>query len=175
MTREIKHYISGPKAENSCMYWVEMSTLLTAVLPPGRQHIPLPKGNVSINTVICNMKWYDKSMNLTLSWPAGHMYMCHLQRVFLKSAGITLSHFFSMLPSTLKYFYSAEPVRMLPAAIVAGSCNGVTYTRCCRYSCLRSWWWVVVPTKTYKAVSRYNILCNDASCWIYIGISTKYY
>jgi hypothetical protein len=26
--------------------------------------------------------------------------------------------------------------------IAAGSSNGVTYTRCCRYSCLRSWWWV---------------------------------
>jgi len=24
-----------------------------------------------------------------------------------------------------------------------GSSNGVTNTRCCRYSCLRSWWWVV--------------------------------
>jgi len=29
-----------------------------------------------------------------------------------KSAGITVSHFFSMLPSTLKYLYSVEPVRM---------------------------------------------------------------
>jgi hypothetical protein len=28
------------------------------------------------------------------------------------SAGITVSHFFSMLPSTLKYLYSVEPVRM---------------------------------------------------------------
>ena len=27
-----------------------------------------------------------------------------------KSAGITVSHFFSMLPSTLKYLYSVEPV-----------------------------------------------------------------
>jgi hypothetical protein len=73
MTTEIKHYISGPKTENGCMYWVEMSTLLTAVLPPGREHIPPPKGNVSINTVICNTKWYAKSMNLTLSWRAGHV------------------------------------------------------------------------------------------------------
>ena len=29
-----------------------------------------------------------------------------------KSAGITVSHFFSMLPSTLKYLCSVEPVRM---------------------------------------------------------------
>jgi hypothetical protein len=27
---------------------------------------------------------------------------------------------------------------LLPAAIAAGSSNGVTNTRCCRYSCLRS-------------------------------------
>ena len=38
--------------------------------------------------------------------------------------------------------------------IVAGSSNGVTNTRCCRYSCLRSWWWVVVPHETCRAVSR---------------------
>ena len=46
--------------------------------------------------------------------------------------------------------------------------NGVTNTRCCRYSCLRSWWWVMVPTKTCRAVSRSNKLCNVASCWIYV-------
>jgi hypothetical protein len=38
-------------------------------------------------------------------------YISHLQTVF-KSAGVTVSHFFSMLPSTLKYIYSDEPVRM---------------------------------------------------------------
>jgi len=27
---------------------------------------------------------------------------------------------------------------------VADSSNCVTNTRCCRYSCLRFWWWVVV-------------------------------
>ena len=39
-------------------------------------------------------------------------YISHLKRVFFKSAGITVSHFFSMLPSALKYLYSVEPVRM---------------------------------------------------------------
>ena len=38
-------------------------------------------------------------------------YISHLQRVFFKSPGVTVSHFFSMLPSTLKYLYSVEPVR----------------------------------------------------------------
>jgi len=36
----------------------------------------------------------------------------------------------------------------------ASSSNGVTNTICCRYSCLRSWWWVEVPSETCRAVSR---------------------
>ena len=54
--------------------------------------------------------------------------------------------------------------------IAAGSSNGVTNTRCCRYSCLHSWWWVAVPPETCRAVSRRNKLCNVASCWLYIWI-----
>ena len=59
---------------------------------------------------------------------------------------------------------------LLPAAIAAGSSNGRTNTRCYRYSCLRSWWWVEVPPETCRAVSRQNKLCNVASCWMYIRI-----
>jgi hypothetical protein len=40
--------------------------------------------------------------------------------------------------------------------IAAGSSNGVTNTRCCRYSCMRFWGWVEVPPETYRAVSRYK-------------------
>jgi hypothetical protein len=40
--------------------------------------------------------------------------------------------------------------------IAADSSNGVTNTRCCRYSCKRSWWWVEVSPKTCRAVSRYK-------------------
>jgi hypothetical protein len=54
--------------------------------------------------------------------------------------------------------------------IAADSSNGVTITECCRYSCLRSLWWVVVARETCRAVSRYNKLCNVTSCWIYIRI-----
>jgi hypothetical protein len=36
------------------------------------------------------------------------------------------------------------------------SSNGVTNTRCCRYSCLCSWWWVEVPPETCRAISRYK-------------------
>jgi hypothetical protein len=35
-----------------------------------------------------------------------------LTKSLFKSAGRTVSHFFSMLPSNLKYLYSVEPVRM---------------------------------------------------------------
>jgi len=38
--------------------------------------------------------------------------------------------------------------------IAADSSNGVTNTRCCRYSCLCSLLWVVVPPETCRAVSR---------------------
>jgi hypothetical protein len=55
------------------------------------------------------------------------------------------------------------------STIAADSSNGVTNTRCCRYSCMRSWWWFGVPSETCRAVSR-NKLCNVASCWIYIGM-----
>ena len=40
------------------------------------------------------------------------------------------------------------------STIAAGSNNGVTNTRCCRYSCVRSRWWVIVPPETCRAVSR---------------------
>ena len=57
---------------------------------------------------------------------------------------------------------------LLPAAIVPGGSNHLTNTRSHRYSCMCSWWWVEVPPETCRAVSRYNKLCNIASCWIYI-------
>jgi len=39
-----------------------------------------------------------------------------------------------------------------PTATAAGSSNGVTNTRCYRYSYLRSGWWVVVPPEICRAV-----------------------
>jgi Na+-driven multidrug efflux pump len=42
---------------------------------------------------------------------------------------------------------------LLPAVKAAGSSNGVTNTRYCRYSCLRSSWWVVLPPGTCRTVS----------------------
>jgi len=42
------------------------------------------------------------------------------------------------------------------STIAADSSNGVTITRCCKYSCLRPWWWVEVPPEICGAVSRYK-------------------
>jgi hypothetical protein len=44
----------------------------------------------------------------------------------------------------------------ISSTIAADSSNGVTNTRCCRYSCMRSWWWVEVPPETCSALSRYK-------------------
>jgi hypothetical protein len=40
--------------------------------------------------------------------------------------------------------------------IAADNSNGVTSIRCCRYSCVRSWWWVEIPPEICRAVSRYK-------------------
>jgi hypothetical protein len=42
------------------------------------------------------------------------------------------------------------------STIAAYSTNGVTNTRCCRYGCMRSWWWVKIPPETCRAVSRHK-------------------
>jgi hypothetical protein len=44
---------------------------------------------------------------------------------------------------------------VLWVAYAADSNNGVTNTRCYRYRCMRSWWWVKVLPETCRAVSRY--------------------
>jgi hypothetical protein len=57
------------------------------------------------------------------------------------------------------------------STIAADSSNGVTNTRCCRYSCMRSWWWVeILPETHVEQIPDVNKLCNVASCWIYIEI-----
>jgi hypothetical protein len=85
-----------------------------------------------------------------------------------------LSHRYCYLPISWKSWNWFEcavcGVRHPNHTISADSNNGVINTRCCRYSCSRSWWWVVVPPETYRAVSRWNKLCNVASCWKYIRI-----
>jgi len=55
------------------------------------------------------------------------------------------------------------------STIAADSSNGVTNTRCCRYSCRRSWWWVKYHPKHVEQFPDINKLCNVASFWIYEG------
>jgi len=56
------------------------------------------------------------------------------------------------------------------STIAAGSSNVVTNTRCCRYSCMRSWWWVGYHPKYVEQFPDINNLCKVSSCWIYIGM-----
>ena len=88
----------------------------------------------------------------------------------LHVSGRTSSHHQERIQLYLQHLVFVRPL-LLPAAIETDRTNALTNTRCCRYSCLRSWWWVEVPPKTCRAVSRYNKLCNVASCWVYFGIS----
>jgi hypothetical protein len=83
-----------------------------------------------------------------------------------------LSHRYCHLPLSWKSWNRFEcavgGVRN-SSTIAADRSNGVTNTRCCRYSCMRSWWWVEVPPETCRAVPDINKLCNFAPCWLYIG------
>jgi hypothetical protein len=51
--------------------------------------------------------------------------------------GVTSTHHQERKQLYLQHLVFVTPL-MLPAAIEASSSNGVTNTRCCRYSCLRS-------------------------------------
>ena len=71
----------------------------------------------------------------------------------LHVSGGTSTHHQERKQLYLQHLVFVRPL-LLPAAMAAGSSNGLTNTRCCRYSCLRSWWWVEVPPDTCRAVSR---------------------
>ena len=49
----------------------------------------------------------------------------------------------------------------------AGNSNGLTSARCCRHSCVCSWWWVEYHPKYVELFPEINKLCSVASCWIY--------
>jgi len=61
--------------------------------------------------------------------------------IVLHVSGGTITHHQERKQLYLQYLVFVTPL-MLPAPIAAGSSRGVTNTRCCRYSCFRSWWWV---------------------------------
>ena len=68
----------------------------------------------------------------------------------LHVSGGTTTHHQKRKQLYLQHLVFVRPL-LLPAA---GNNNGVTNIKCCRYNCLSSWLWVVVPTETFRAVSR---------------------
>jgi hypothetical protein len=60
----------------------------------------------------------------------------YLETVLYFSGG-TYTHYQERIQLYLQHLVFVTPLLLL-AAIVAGSSNGVTNTRCCRYSCMRS-------------------------------------
>jgi len=68
-------------------------------------------------------------------------------------SGGTNTHHQERKQLCLQYSIFVTPV-LLHASIAAVSNNGVTNTWLCRYSCLRSSWWVELPPETCGAVSR---------------------
>ena len=73
--------------------------------------------------------------------------------IALHVLGDTITHHQERKQLYLQHLVFVRPL-LLSAAIAADSSNGVTNTRCYRYSCLRSWWWVMVSPKTCRAISR---------------------
>ena len=67
------------------------------------------------------------------------LYLQHLvfvTQLLLPAAG-TSTHYQERIQLYLHHLVFVTPL-LLSAAIAAGSSNGVTNTRCCRYSCIRS-------------------------------------
>jgi len=87
----------------------------------------------------------------------------------LHVSGGTTTHHQERKQLYVQHLVFVRPL-LLPAAIAAGSSNGLTNIRYCRCNCMCSWWWVEVTPETCRAVSRHNKLCKFASCWIYIGM-----
>jgi len=81
------------------------------------------------------------------------LYSLFYLETTLHVLGGTTAHHQERKQLYLQHLVFVTPL-LLPTFIAAGSSNGVTNTRFCRYSCLRSWWWAVVPPKTCRAVSR---------------------
>jgi hypothetical protein len=78
----------------------------------------------------------------------------------LHVSGVTSTHYQERIQLYLQHLVFVTPL-LLPATTATGS-NTSTNARCCRYSYLCSWWWVMLPPETCRAVSSYNKLCNVA-------------
>jgi len=122
----------------------------------------------SVFNFIFHGSMHCKNISVYIQQDAKLHSLLYLETALRVSDG-TSTHHQERIQLYLQHLVFVRPL-LLPAATTAGSSNGVTNTRCCRYSCMRSWWWVEVLPETRRAVSRYNKLCNVASCWIYTGI-----
>jgi hypothetical protein len=102
-----------------------------------------------------NNKEFKKTVSLILIYVQrdATLHSLFYLETALHVPGGTITHHQEREQLYLQHLAFVTPL-LLPAPLAADSSNGVTNTRCCIYSCLRSWWWVVVPPKTCRAVSR---------------------
>jgi len=114
----------------------------------------IPLHRMNDTTVFFNVHGFLHRKNI-LIYVQQDEILCSLfyLETVLHVLGGTTTHHQERKQLCLQHLVFATPL-LLPAAIAAGSSNGVANTRCCRYSCLRSWWWLVVPPETCRAVSR---------------------
>jgi hypothetical protein len=76
----------------------------------------------------------------------------HQERNQLHLQHLNLSPHYCYLPLSWKSWNTQTSSNS--STLAADSSNGVTNYRCCRYSWLRSWWWVDIPAEICRAVSR---------------------
>ena len=96
------------------------------------------KSNFITYFTIINSKWtYGPHILIYIQQDATLHSLFYLETGLRVSSGTT-THYQERKQLYLQHLVFVTPL-VLPAAIAAGSTNGVTNTRCCRYSCLRSW------------------------------------
>ena len=79
---------------------------------------------------------HRKNILIYIQQDAALRSLFYLETALHVSVG-TFIHHQERKPLYLQHLVFVRPL-LLPAAIAEGSSNGLTNTRCCRYSCLRS-------------------------------------
>ena len=128
--------------------------------------------------ISCWTKYENKHNVLIYIQQDATLHSLFYLEIAVHVSGATITHHQKRKQLYLQYLVFVTPL-LLPAAIVeelellcssnsstiaAASSNGMTNTRCCRYSCMRSWWWVEVPPETCKQFPDISKLCKVASC-----------
>jgi hypothetical protein len=157
--------LSFVKSSNSQHVLVHSGKLWHQSMPQGLQGIIINQRNVRIWNLKVQMGFATFS-----SWNMNKIYASCLIKLQVRSLFSLFQYISNKIQFYTVYLYPEtalhvsggtathhqERIQLLPAAIATGSSNGVTNTRCCRYSFTRSWWWVAVPPGTCRAVSRYK-------------------